>query len=403
MALLLAAMTGSHLLFEYGARKPASFWTWSAAGEKQRIEAMRNAGQQVTASEQSQIDSVKSASEDLTALRPWAPLRWCDLAEQREAAGDMNAAARLFEQATTLAGDMPLAWMRRAGFHWRQGDTDAALDAYRHALILPSKYRPSIYVAVDGLRQPAERLFQDVLRFDEQVAAGYLRHKTRNANAAELESLWDRYRNQFGPQGDLAADISRVMWKNGSGEHAYRVWATHASKDQAADQGAGTDLASNPRFSDKWLPTPFAWQCDGCGEAQIDQSEISKENLGIVFPPQMNRRFDGLKRTMLLAPGNYTLQYKWKHAGDDRIQGTRFIVRNSQNRAQVFAQSTDMLEAKDWQNETLSFSLNQPMFVELAVARDPYKRLPLSKKSTLWLSSPVINATARTALARNIR
>lgn len=386
---LLAFAALVQFAFEVFGGKPAPLWAWSAAGYRHQLADFRNAAAFPAGSPET---STELASTVLMA-QPWSPRRWADVAEFHETSGNLALADRFFQQAVDLAGPMPLVWIRKANFHWRQGDTARALEAYRNALAVPSPYQPAIYVALDGLQQPPETLFSEVLSTSRDAAAGYLRHRRRNSRLQDMPTLWNLFVAKHGTDHTLAAEVSMALWRTGRHEEAHDAWL------RAGDAAERTAFAlESPGFAGLWLPSPFAWRCEGCGEVQLNRPADSPEQLALIFPPQLNRRFDGLRRSIALPPGSYELRFRWKKSGDGRREGARFLVRDAINRNLILARSADLLQSEDWREESLPFSLQQRTFVELSVVREPFRRLPLSEKSSLWLESPSL--TPRLVSAR---
>jgi len=388
LPLLLALATIAQLLFESAGDKPDLFWTWSSAGQKERLTRAR----ELAMTDDVKSQSVSDIAAPLLSTRPWSPVRWCDLAELYEAEGNLAVAERFFNQATELGGPMPLVWIRKANFHWRRGDGEQALAAFRTALAIPSPYQPAIYVALDGLQQPQERIFREIVSINRRAATDYLLYRIRTKSAENIPTLWRMFVEEHGTDEKLAASVSMKLWAAGNREESLRVWS-----EATGESPASADLSGH------WLPSPFAWRCDGCGEVQMSRTEEKPEELTLIFPGHLNRQFDGLKKILDLPAGTYELRFRWKGNGERYKEGAQFVVRQALNRKVVLARSGDLLGASGWTDEQIAFHLDRRSFVELGFIRAPFRRVAGHEQSRLSITDLSLNqrnVTERTVATR---
>lgn len=362
------------------AREPLHIWF--DPGLQQQLARLRS----TTNGTHDANEGTESTIRSLLVAQPWSPMRWCDAAELHEDSGNADLAGRFFDQAVRLGGSMPLVWIRKANFHWRQGDMPLALSAYRMAVGVPSPYRTAVFVALDGLGESPSKLFDKVLSADKLAAEGYIRHQIRNKRYGNVQNLWDSFAQKFGENRRLASEVSMALWIAGEHRSAYRVWSAPLSQDSHGDF-----LLANQSigFRGQWLPTPFSWRCDGClADIRLDRRSDSDGDLSLVFPANLNRRFDGLKRTTLLEPGKYEVQFRWELRGAKGRGGPVVVVRDATMRSSIFGQSEEFTDSDSEQKASIPFTLQRQTFVEFAITQNPFEDSPFNQKAVLRIDSP---------------
>jgi hypothetical protein len=108
------------------------------------------------------------------ASEPTNPFGWCDLAETRGAAGDLEGARAAFEQAARLAPHTPQVLIRIVNFEVAGGDLRRAAGHIRHIQELTPAYDNVLvrYVVRAGL--PLERILREYVPEPGRALAGYL-------------------------------------------------------------------------------------------------------------------------------------------------------------------------------------------------------------------------------------
>lgn len=181
-----------------------------------------------------------------------------------------------------------------------------------------------------------------------------------------------------------------ALWASGEYPSAYRVWNAALGGDSNEELRSTNQSIG---FRGRWLPTPFAWRCDGClADVRLDHRAESDGELRLVFPAKLNRRFDGLKRTALLAPGNYELQFRWELRGSKGRGGPVVVVRDATMRNSIFGQSEELTDSDSRQTAIIPFSLQQQTFVEFAITQNPFEDSPFNQKAILGIDSPELHA-----------
>lgn len=99
-------------------------------------------------------------------------------------AGDRVGAFQLFERALEIDPKFERAWLNMALVHARNGDTDAAFEAFRQTLDEASAYNDLGYIyMLDGRFDEAQQFFQ------EAISASPTYHALAHANLNQLRAL----------------------------------------------------------------------------------------------------------------------------------------------------------------------------------------------------------------------
>ncbi len=131
------------------------------------------------------------------ASEPTNPFGWCDLAESRGAAGDIEGARAAFAQAARLAPHTPQVLIRVVNFEVASGDLRRAEGHIRHIQELTPAYDSVLarYLVRAGL--PLEQVLSDLVPDPARAFAGYL-IADRHPDAAAAYA-WLRGRGRVTP------------------------------------------------------------------------------------------------------------------------------------------------------------------------------------------------------------
>ncbi len=304
------------------------------------------------------------------------------LAEEQLRAGDAAAAQRLAERAILSSAFSGEAWRVLGAVAERNGEDQVALERMRHAAALaPRDSAAQFWLAIHALRD--KRIDEAVDRLDRLMRFQPETHNdvfpimaTIATNRAGANSVAARladnpvWRSDFTvrlfremPSSDVARNFLRALRRAGAeltvaevnaysdrlanqDPLALRDWLKEFDKDPALLNNGGFDSIGPYKFLD--------WQVEHVAGAdiQLPKIEAGKSVLRVEFYNQ-RVRFDGVRQSLLLRPGRYSLAGQVR--SDIRAaQGLRwtFICPESQQVSQSIVGSTP------WQSFEMSFSVD---------------------------------------------
>jgi hypothetical protein len=330
------------------------------------------------------------------ALRqePASPFGWCDLGEAFLETGQREKARYCFEQAQLLAPNIPVIWMRAMDFHFRMGETGAALQSSAKVLRIVPDYDEPIFQYYDH-HIPAVSDVLPYLGDDRRASQAYFSHILKAERAEDAGIAWKRLRERSFTDDRLAAAYVDLLLKHRMFARVMETWAAY-------EGGRGGDypdsnLLFNGDFENEPTGAALDWKISEVSGAETfrDQSyaKSGKYSLHIVFRGVENVDYGHAVQVVCVRPGEYQLQAFARTAQLTTNEGIRLHIFDPESTARLDVYTEQLTGTNDWTRTESRFRVPAGTnLIKIQVCRRPSSKFDNKIRGDAWVDAMSLRA-----------
>lgn len=325
---------------------------------------------------------------NLVSCNPASPYRWCDLAEAELAAGNAAEARRCFAQAEKLGPGIPQTLLRVASFHFRLGETEAALRAMSRILAVTPAYDGLLFSYYDRMDADLSTILRFGIPLQPRPAQSYFRHLLRNGAFEQAGPLWN-WLGGHGFQDDtLAGAYADTLIAARRAEQAAAVWAAYLGP--RAGETPRRNLLYNGGFETEPLPSPFDWQITQVGSVQAARdSEVSHSgrwSLRLRFVGGVNLSYRHVSQLAFVTPARLRFRGFVKTEDLTTDQGIAFRLCDHESPSRLDVRTPQALGTSGWQPLETEFTVPAgTRLLRIEITRNPSQKFDNEIQGTVWI------------------
>ena len=325
------------------------------------------------------------------ALRgnPASPYRWCDLGESLLDSGQPETGRRCMVRAVELGPHMPQILLRAANFHFRLGDTDAALGYAARVLAMVPDYDAIIFNSYSRLDVGTDAVLNRGLPHDSRAVQAYFRYTLSSGTPEDAASVWAWMRRNSLNDDRSADDYAGFLIRRHLYQEAAGVWA--AQMGTREEGYLKSNWLCNGDFSRDPSGAIFDWRITPVAGVDVSRDAsgtgAGQTALRIEFPGTANLAYQNVEQTAFVQPGSYRFSARMRTAAitTDECVGFRVFDRENPGRLDIHTQP--LRGTTDWTKVETVFRVSAGSnLLVVQVFRAPSLKFDNKIQGTVWIT-----------------
>lgn len=357
-------------------------------------------------------DEVIRLFEEATRRGPHRAETWAELAKAYEWAGRSQDARNAYSQALRLFPNSPDVSWQSGNFYLRNGETVAALRAFRTGLLAdPEMRRQAFDLAWRAGADPAV-ILAEMIPARADVMLQYLLYlvETRHTDAAG--QVWARLLEMDAAMEPRAAFpyLDRLIEERRVNELA-SAWAVLAKRNpgRMAESASESSLITNGDFENEMLNGGLDWRAVAVNgvEVRTDTTVFfdGTHSVRVFFDGKHNVDYGHFFQYVIVEPRTkYRFTGYLRAAGITTNSGPRFEIYDPDDWSRLFVSTDGATGTVAWSQQHLEFQTGpQTRLVVIRLARPPSQKFDNLIAGTVWIDHLSLRAVEQVAHAAPAR
>lgn len=227
------------------------------------------------------------------------PHVWASYGEYLAGVGELDAAARAYDQAAALGPGLAPVLMRAANFDFSHERSAQGLALVPKILLQTSDFDEILFSYVDLSARPVSELMGMAIPASPAPARAWLAWLRGRAPEADVRAVWDWLHSNGLSDDATAADAVNALWQRKAYTAARQIWMDYTN--QSGPVGGGTEMLANTEFGSVPSRTPFDWTLAPAPGVTFTHND----GLEVRFLGEANVAAVGVAQQTVVLPGRY--------------------------------------------------------------------------------------------------
>jgi hypothetical protein len=324
----------------------------------------------------------------LLARNPASPYRWCDLGDAFLEAGEVDKARYCFSRARELGPRIAPILIRLVNFHFRLGETTAALPIMTQILDQIPEFDQLIFSYYTRMGFSLEEILDHGMPPNPRVARSYFRHLLQAGSAADLEQAWIWMgSHNFADESLTCEYVSALVGKRKYQESA-DIWSRFLGP-RKRDYGT-TNYLFNGDFESEPAKCGLDWQTSERPDVEVKRESTvahsGKWSLRIRFQPEENLNYGNFSQTAYVRPGRVRFRAYLRTSDITTDKGVGFHIFDPESSARLDVVTEQFTGTSDWQSVEKTFVVpRETRVLAVQVIRQPSQKFDYKIRGTIWI------------------